>query len=313
MGLPASRPFRQGETIVWTVGAPALFVVLWSTGFVFAKESLNFAEPTTVLALRFGLAAVLTLGLAVGAGASWPSRRLLLHVVVVGLLIHGCFIGGVFAAIYRGLPASLSALIVGLQPLLSACVVGLALGERVTPEQWVGFVLGLGGVALVLSSKLTFDRATVGSVLLAVLALFGITAGTLYQKRFCAQVDVRSGQAVQYAVAAVAMLVLALAFGSLHIEWTASFVGSLAWMVIVLSTGTMSLLYVIIRHGAAVKTASLFYLVPPITALFAFLWFGETLGPTALAGMAVAAAGVALVQRGRLRGAGRATIRPGVE
>jgi drug/metabolite transporter (DMT)-like permease len=252
----------------------------------------------TILALRFGAAAVLALALTLGGRARWPSRREAPHVVVVGLLMHGCYIGGVFAAIDHGLPAGLSALIVGLQPLLSACVVGLVLRDRVTPLQWLGFVLGLAGVVLVLWTKLTFDRATTGAVLLAALALVAITAGTLYQKRFCAHVDLRSGQVLQYAAAAIAVLVLALAFESMKIDWTASLAGSLAWMVLVLSVGTISLLYWLIRHGAAVKTASLFYLVPPVTALMAWAWFSETLGPAALAGLGVTAVGVALVQRG---------------
>lgn len=285
-------------TLRFRLGAPALFVLLWSTGFVFAKESLEHAEPMTVLAIRFGAASALAAALTAHARAAWPARHELGHVVVAGLLVHGCYIGGVFAAIDHGLPAGLSALVVGLQPLLSACLVGVVLGDRVLPLQWLGFVLGLAGVVLVLWTKLTFDRATTGAVLLAVLALGGITAGTLYQKRFCAHVDVRSGQALQYAATALAALAFAGAFESMEVEWTASLAASLAWMVLVLSVGTISLFYVILRRGAAVKTASLFYLVPPVTALLAWAWFGETLGPAALAGMAVAALGVALVQRG---------------
>jgi drug/metabolite transporter (DMT)-like permease len=203
-----------------------------------------------------------------------------------------------FAAIDQGLPAGLAALIAGLQPLVSACLVGVLLGDRVTGMQWVGCVLGFAGVVLVLWTKLTFDRATTTAILLAVLALAGITTGTLYQKRFCADVDVRSSQVVQYAAAALAVLLLALAFEDMDVRWTPALVGSLAWMVLVLSIGTISLLLVLIRRGAAVRTASLFYLVPPVTALLAWAWFGETLGPAALAGLAVAAIGVALVQRG---------------
>jgi drug/metabolite transporter (DMT)-like permease len=265
---------------------------------VFSKESLKYAEPMTILAIRFGAASVLALVLTLAARAAWPARPEAPHVVVVGLLVHGCYIGGVFAAIDHGLPAGLAALVVGLQPLVSACLVGVLLGERVTPLQWLGCVLGFAGVVLVLWTKLTFDRATTGAILLTVLALLGITAGTLYQKRFCADVDIRSSQVVQYAAAALAVLAFALLFEDMSIRWTAALAASLAWMVLVLSIGTISLFLVLIRHGAAVRTASLFYLVPPVTALMAWAWFDETLGPAGLAGLGVAAIGVALVQRG---------------
>jgi drug/metabolite transporter (DMT)-like permease len=289
---------------LWSAGAPALFVLLWSTGFVVSKESLKYGEPMTILAIRYGAAAVLALALTQVSRGTWPAPRLVPHVVVVGLLMHGCYIGGVFAAIDHGLPAGLAALIVGLQPLVSACLVGVLLGDRVTGMQWLGCVLGFAGVVLVLWTKLTFDQATIGAILLAVLALAGITVGTLYQKRFCADVDIRSSQVVQYAAAALAVFALALLFEDMEVDWTPALAGSLAWMVLVLSIGTMSLLLSLIRRGAAVRTASLFYLVPPVTALLAWLWFDETLGPAALAGLAVAAVGVALVQRGGRESAG---------
>lgn len=296
--VEAGATTTRGGTLLWSTGAPALFVLLWSTGFVFSKESLKYAEPMTILAIRFGAASVLALGLTLVWRGVWPSARQLPHVAIVGLLLHGCYIGGVYVAIDQGLPAGVAAVIAGLQPLVSACFVGVLLGDRVTAMQWVGCVLGFAGVLLVLWTKLTFDRATTTAILFAVLALAGITAGTLYQKRFCADVDVRSSQVVQYAAAAVAVLALALAFEDMEVRWTPALVGSLAWMVLVLSIGTMSLLLVLIRRGAAVRTASLFYLVPPVTALMAWAWFGETLGPAALAGMGVVAVGVALVQRG---------------
>jgi drug/metabolite transporter (DMT)-like permease len=218
-------------------------------------------------------------------------------VIVVGLLLHGCYIGGVFAAIDHGLPASVAALVVGLQPILTSVVVGPLLGERFRPAQWLGLTLGFGGVALVLLGNLEVEGWAVGAILLALLALLGITAGTIYQKRFCADEDVRSASVVQYAAACVALLPLALAFDSGEIDWTPALVGSLAWMVVVLSVGAVSLLALIIRHGEAGKTASLFYLVPPVTAVLAWLWFGESLGWAGVLGIAITAVGVALVQR----------------
>jgi drug/metabolite transporter (DMT)-like permease len=296
------------------VGAPVLFVILWSTGFVFSKESIKYGEPMTILTIRYAAASVLCAGLALVGRAGWPSGRSLVHVVAIGLLMLAVYIGGVFAAIDHGLPTGVAALIVGIQPLLSACLVGVVLGERVSLVQWAGFILGLAGVALVLLDKLTFDDATVAGVLLATLALIGITAGTLYQKRFGAHVDVRAATAIQYAAASLAVLAVALPLESQHIEWTASLAGSLAWMVVVLSVGTMNLLYVLIRRGEVVKISSLFYLVPPVTALFGYFWFGETLGAVALGGMALAVVGVALVQRGGERTPSRtdqAVVEPG--
>ena len=289
---------ENSRTLLWTAGAPGVFVVLWSTGFIAAKAGLPFAEPMTFLALRFALVCAVMLPVSLFAGATWPDPRTAVHVAVVGVLMHGGYLGGVFASIAHGLPAGLSALIVGLQPLLTACIVGPLLGERVRPLQWAGFLCGLVGVTLVLAGKIGFDRASIGAAALSFVALIGITLGTLYQKRFCAGVDLRSGAVIQYAAASVVVLGFALPTETMHIEWTLQFVVALAWLGLVLSLGAVSLLYVLIRRGAAAKTASLFYLVPPFTALFAWLLFDETLQALAMAEMALAAVGVALVQRG---------------
>jgi drug/metabolite transporter (DMT)-like permease len=252
----------------------------------------------TFLALRFGLVCAMMLPMALLGGATWPDATTGTHVAVVGLLMHGTYLGGVFASIAHGLPAGLSALIVGLQPLLTACVVGPVLGERVRRRQWAGFILGLVGVALVLSGKLGVDRASLGAAALSGLALVGITAGTLYQKRFCVGVDLRSGAVIQYAAATAAVLAVAWPLERMHVDWTLQFTAALAWSCLPMSLGAVSLLMLLIRRGAAAKVASLFYLVPPLTALFAWLLFGETLGTLAMAGMGLAAIGVALVQRG---------------
>jgi len=285
-------------SLLWTTLAPGMFVLLWSTGFIGAKAGLPYAEPFTFVALRYLFVVALMLPLALALRASWPERMLdVLHLVIAGLLMHAVYIAGVFASIYHGLPAGISALIVGLQPLLTATFVGPLLGEKVTGRQWLGLLLGLVGVALVLANKLAFDRATGGAVALAVLALFGITFGTIYQKRFCAAADMRSSAVIQFAAAGLACLAVAWPLETMRVEWAPEFIAALAWLVIVLSIGTVSLLYLLLRRGAAAKIASLFYLVPPVTALFAWALFGETLGALALAGMGLAAAGVALVQR----------------
>jgi drug/metabolite transporter (DMT)-like permease len=298
--LPAAMSDRAAlsQSLMWTTLVPSLFVVLWSTGFIFAKMGLPYAEPLTFVALRYAAVVAVMLPVAVVLRAEWPSRAMdVLHLAIAGLLLHAVYIAGVFASIYHGLPAGISALIVGLQPVLTATLVGPLLGERVTARQWLGLLLGLVGVALVLGDKLAFDRATGGAVALAVLALFGITIGTIYQKRFCTAADMRSSAVIQFAAAGLACLALAWPLETMRVEWTAEFVFALAWLGIVLSIGTVSLLFLLLRRGAAAKTASLFYLVPPVTALFAWGLFGETLGMVALAGMGLAAIGVALVQR----------------
>lgn len=284
---------------------PGLFVLLWSTGFIGAKYGLPYVEPFTFLLLRFAIVVALLLPVALVTRAPWPRRWVDVgHVAVTGLLVHAVYLGGVFAAIDLGVPAGLAALIVGLQPLLTATLVGPLLGERVRPRQWLGFMLGLAGVFMVLGEKLggaeggsLFQGFGGGGIVLTLAALIGITAGTLYQKRFCQALDLRTGTVIQYAAATAAMAAVAPLFETMRIQWTGDFVFALTWLVVVLSLGAISLLMMLIRRGEAARTAGLFYLVPPCTALVAYLLFDERLGLLALAGMAIAAAGVALVVR----------------
>jgi drug/metabolite transporter (DMT)-like permease len=294
---PAQVPAVSSH--VWTVTAPGVFVVLWSTGFIAGKAGLPYAGPLTFLCVRLAAVTSLMLLVVVVARAPWPGRLSDAgHIAVVGLLMHGAYLGGVFTSLALGLPAGVSALIVGLQPLLTATIVGPLLGERVNARQWLGLVIGLFGVTMVLADKLAFDRATVWAIVLSLVALLGITTGTLYQKRFCAHADLRTGAVIQYAAAGLAIFVLALSLETMRVEWTWQFIAALMWLSLALSLGAVSLLYLLIRRGAAAKVASLFYLVPPFTALFAWILFGETLGALAIAGIAAAALGVALVQRG---------------
>ena len=277
---------------------PGLFVLLWSTGFIGGKLGLPYAEPMTFLTLRFSLVTALMLVVSFATRASWPRRWSEAgHIAVVGLLLQGGYLGGVFIGIAAGVSAGLSALIVGIQPALTAALAGALLGEPVTPRQWLGLGLGLIGVFLVAASKIELGGTQLFGVAATVLALFGITLGTLYQKRFCGGMDLRSGTVIQNAVAALLMLCGAAAFENFHVEWHGRFVFALTWLCLVLSVGATLLLFALLRYGAAARVASLFYLVPPVTALMAYLFFGETLGAMALFGMAVAVAGVALVNR----------------
>lgn len=277
---------------------PALFVLLWSTGFIFAKLSVADAEPFTFLALRFAIVTALIGAIALATHAPWPrDGREVAHFAVTGVLMHGFYLGGTFAAIAAGVPAGIAALIVGLQPLLTATVVGPWLGERVRQVQWLGLFLGFLGVALVMWEKLVVDKVAWWAAAWSVLALFGITAATLYQKRFCPTMDWRSGGFVQYVAAALLMGLFALVGETGEVRWTAGLLVSLGWLVIVLSIGAIALLNWLIRRGAAARVASLFYLVPPVAALASWLCFGERLGPAALIGMGLTAFGVALVNR----------------
>lgn len=281
---------------------PLLFVFLWSTGFIGAKFGLAHANPLTFLLTRYLLVIAFMLLVAVVSRAPWPvDGRRVLHIAVTGALVHGVYLGGVFVAISHGLPAGITSLVVGLQPLATALGAGWLLGERVTLRQWVGLVLGLAGVAVLLTSKLdgTPHGELWAMLLPAVAALFGITAGTLYQKRFCPHFDLRSGAVLQFTAAAAVTLPAVLAFESMRIDWAPEFLFALGWLVLVLSVGAISLLNLLIRQGSAVAVASLFYLTPPATALIAWAAFDETLGPAALLGMAVAVSGVYLARRVR--------------
>jgi len=277
---------------------PLLFVVLWSTGFIGAKLGLPDCEPLTLLSLRYAAVLVLMGAVALATRAPWPAdRRQWLHIGVSGLLIHAVYLGGVFTAIRLGLPAGVTALVVGLQPVLTALGAGLFLRERVRATQWAGLALGLAGVVMVVANKVAGGPSAASLLVPAVIALVGITAGTLYQKRFCASFDLRTGSVIQFLPCLVATALLASQTETMAVHWTPAFVFALGWLVLVLSVGAVSLLNVLIRSGSAVNVASLFYLTPPTTALIAWAMFGETLTGLALAGMALAVAGVWLARK----------------
>lgn len=281
------------------VAVPAIFVLIWSTGFIVARGTLPYAETATLLTIRYVAAVTLLAALAVAMRAPWPrGGRTWWHLLVAGVLINVGYIGGVFASIERHMPAGVSALLVSLQPLLTAILAGPLLGEMVSRRQWLGLLLGLVGAALVIWEKARIGEATVLSVTLSGVALLGITLGTLYQKRFLTRVDLRTGMVVQYGYAAIVFAAGALLFEPLTVRWTAEFVGAMAWAVLALSLGANMLLFWLIRRGAASKVAALFYLVPPCTALIAWPLFGETFGVAALVGMGITVAGVALASGG---------------
>jgi drug/metabolite transporter (DMT)-like permease len=260
---------------------------------------LPYAEPFTFLFLRMVIVVVLLAGVAVLSGSRWPKNpRLIFHISVSGLLLHAGYLGGVFFAISRGMPAGLSALIVGLQPVLTAIFAQALLRERVEGRQWIGLALGFIGVGLVVGEKVLSARIShiEPSAFVAIFfALLCTTFGTLYQKRFGGEMPLVSGTVIQYVAAGAGLGLAAVLFETMQVRWTGQFIFALAWLVLVLSVGAILLLMYLIRQSSASRVASLFYLVPPATAVEAYFLFGERLGLMALIGMAVAVVGVALV------------------
>lgn len=298
MSHGTSSPAHPASSSSWLSPVPLFFVFLWSTGFIVAKLGLPYAPPLTFLILRCLGALAVLLPMVLLFRASWPGGQIL-HVAVAGLLLQAGYLGGVWAAIKLGMPAGLTALIVGMQPILTAACAPL-IGERVRPRQWLGLVLGLSGVALVVYAKLHLAGLSAAGILLCVFALVCITAGTMYQKRWCPSFDLRTGTVIQFGATVVVLLPLAVWFEGLDpafssVTWSRDFIVAWLWSIFALSIGAIFLLFTLIRRSQATEVTSLLYLTPPTTAIMAWLLFGEAFSPLALAGMAVAVLGVAFV------------------
>ncbi|HET6158441.1 MAG TPA: DMT family transporter [Dongiaceae bacterium] len=293
---PLAPPFTSGLARV----APAIFVLLWATGFLIAKLGVPYAQPITILAMRFVLAAIMMASVALLTRAPWPrSWRRIGHIATIGVLLHAIYLGGCYLAIYGGMPAGMAALIAGFQPILTATLAGPILGERTRPLQWAGIAVGFVGLMMVLWERIVIDLSHPAALLFAILSLLGITSATIYQKRFCPSFDLRSGTAIQYLAASVVMVPTTLILGTGTVIWAPTFIFALAWLVIVLSGVSIALLTWMISRGAASKVASLFYLTPPIAAIGSYFWFDERLSALALGGMAVIVFGLYLLNRGR--------------
>jgi drug/metabolite transporter (DMT)-like permease len=280
--------------------APILFVLIWSTGWISAGFGAHDADPLTFLSLRYALAAICLVVISVAFGASWPARGLdVIHALVSGILLHAVYLGGVWWAIGHGLPAGLSGLIAALQPILTALMAPIILGEALSLRRWSGIFVGLAGIALVLWPKLAgVDlRALDGlawPILINVIAMLSVTFGTFYQKRFIATGDLRTVTVLQYAGACAVTLPVALMTESLRLNWTPTLILTMAWSVLALSIGAIGLLLMLLRRGEVSRAAALIYLVPQTVALQAFFFFGETMSPGQMLGLVVAALGVAL-------------------
>ncbi|MGF7160725.1 drug/metabolite transporter (DMT)-like permease [Rhodoligotrophos appendicifer] len=279
----------------WLKLSPALFVFLWSTGFVGAKFGLPYAPPFTFLSLRFILSAALFALLAAVFRHGWPSRQQAMHGLLSGMLVHGVYLGTVFYTISKGMPAGISALIVGLQPLATS-LLATFIGERPSWKNWFGLALGIAGVGLVVWPKLGLheEGVTLVGVGLLLVGILSISIGSIYQKRFFGGLSLFSGGAYQFLGALLVSLLGALLLESPRIDPTAEFIFALFWMVVILSIGAISLYTLLIRHGDVSKVAGLFYLVPASTAVLAYFMFGETLNSLQIVGMGVCMAGVAL-------------------
>jgi len=282
----------------WMAAMPFIFVLIWSTGFVVAKFGLPYAPPLTFLLLRFLGVLIVLLPLVAIMRAPWPVGQIR-HIAVAGILVQAGYLAGVWGAIKLGMPAGLSALIVGLQPILTAFAAPLV-GESVRGRQWAGLALGLGGVALVVANKITVVGLSWQSIALCLLALLSITIGTLYQKRFCARFDLRTGTVIQFAASLIVLLPFAIAFEHFSpaletVHWTPRFIVALLWSILALSIGAIFLLFALIRKSAATSVTSLLYLTPPTTAVMAWAMFGEAFTLIGMAGMVLAVVGVAFV------------------
>lgn len=279
--------------------APALFVCLWATGFIGARMGMPYAEPGTFLSIRFVIAFSLLAVIATVFRAPWPGARNALSAILIGALMHGFYLGGVFWAINQGMPAGVSAVVVGLQPLLTAIIAGWWLKETITRGHWLGLALGLLGVAIVLYPKLDISNSgitpfTIGASLLAVSS---ISMGTILQKRLGATQDIRSGTALQYLGGFIPVFILSITSETRVIEWSGEAIFAMAWLVIVLSFLATFLLMWLIQHGSVAKVSSLFFLVPAVSSLMAYFLFDERLIPLQLFGMALCAVAVALATR----------------
>jgi drug/metabolite transporter (DMT)-like permease len=273
---------------------PFIFVFVWSTGFIVARYAMPYAEPMTFLFLRFSGVLVCMLPVALLWRARWPTLRQAGHIALAGLLLQTGYLGGVWAAVKLGMSSSLAALIMALQPIITAWLAAMV-AEKVSTRQWLGLLAGFGGVALVVMAKFSLIGLTLESLSLAGIALVSITVGTLYQKRYCPDFDLRAGSVIQFGASALLCVPLMFLFETRQIDWQPALVAALLWSVLALSIGAITLLFIMIRDGAATRVTSYLYLTPPLTALMAWILFAEPITPTTLAGTALTVVALWLV------------------
>ena len=280
---------------------PWVFVWIWSTGFIAAKYGLPYAEPFTLLSYRFVITLFFLLILIIYKKSPWPETRLdFFHLLIAGVLIHGVYLGGVFQALKWGMPAGLGAMVIGLQPIGMALVAGVLLKEEVSKKQWTGLIMGLVGLYLVLfdsldlTEQIAFDGFPIWAVFAVIISLFAISIGTIYQKRFCSNMNLYSGAWVQYFSASILCILIVLFFENGEVSWSRTFILAMTWQVLGLSIGAILLLMTMIKKDALASVGSYFYLVAPLVAIQAWFLFEERIGLSALAGVALISFGVAI-------------------
>jgi drug/metabolite transporter (DMT)-like permease len=303
---------QKSESLLITL-APATFVVLWATGFVVAKLSAGHVAPVWFLGIRFPIACLFMLGLAIFQKAQWPDAKHATHAAIAGAFLHAGYLGPVYWAVANGLPAGVSALIVGLQPLLTTFIAAAMLGEKTNARHWLGLMIGILGIGLVLAPKLSF--ALLGGITpftsaLAVLGAISISFGTVYQKKFATGVPLATGGVWQYVGASLVTLLASFALGDFMFDHSWQAWGALAWAVIILSIIAILLLMVLIREGEVSRVSSVIYLVPAVASLSTYLLFNETLTLIQILGMALCAAAVLVVMKAKSNVASTPTIPP---
>jgi drug/metabolite transporter (DMT)-like permease len=297
MSAPNTKPTGEAALIA---AAPMLFVFCWASGFPAIKFGLEFIEPFTLLTVRSALNVAVVLAVIPFFGIRWPSSwRAAGHIAVSGFLFQFAYLGAIYTALGGGVSQGVVALVAGMQPILTAALVGPLLGERVTPRQWAGFVLGFGGVACVMSERIGVAEATALGFIASACTPILITAASLYQKRFCADMDLRSGMVIQHAAAGIGSAIVAFSIETGEIDWGFELGFVLVWLVLILSVAAVNLYYMMLRRGQAARVSSLFYLTPPTAVVLGYLTYGETFGWFGIAGFAIAVVGVALATRGK--------------
>ena len=283
----------------WLVtSAPVIFVLLWSTGYLSSRIIRPYVEPLSFSALRFAAASLIFFALVIARGGTWPRERSdWWHLIVCGVLIQGLFITGMMVAVTGGLDMGIAALVGGMQPVLTAFFAMLWLHESLNRRQVYGFFFGFIGLAMVIYQSLNLGKVPVGALLMSVIAVLGITLGTIYQKRYVVSVDLLSGTAIQFFAACIPVSLLALIFESGHIAWNFPVIATAIWLVLAQSVGAVLILYAMIRAGAVSRVSSLFYLIPPICALEGYIIFGETLTALQLVGIFVVTISVLMIVR----------------
>ncbi len=276
----------------------ALFIFFWASGFVAAKYGLPYAEPFTLMAARYIVASAIMVPACFLLKARWPrSTTEAIHILIAGFGIQAVYLSGVYYGLSLGVSTGVTALVVGLQPLLTGVLAGFVLSEKISRENWIGLILGFIGLGLIVWDRVASPTDTLWGLGALILGLLGITLGTLYQKKFCGSFDIRV--ALQTVSSCVVMITMAMGFETMQIDWTADFVFAVLWSAIGLSVIASCLYYWLIQRGAAARVTSLIYLSPPTTAIMGWAMFGEIMSWVAIGGMAVAMAGVAMAVRNK--------------